>query len=201
MSEIVFPQLPGLAWGTTKIPTWSSRVQRSVSGERQAVSYASYPIYKYTISFNVLREYASYTDLEQLQGFFNQMKGMVDTFKFVDPADAAVVTAQAIGVGNSSAVDFQLVRSYGGFVEPVFTPNVITSLRKNAVAQANPANYTVLPNGIIRFGTAPTAGQVIDWTGTFYQRCAFTQDTLELINTDGLDIWKTGKISFETVKA
>jgi uncharacterized protein (TIGR02217 family) len=199
MTELVFPQTAGMAWGMTKSPLWASRVQKSVSGKRQAIGYMAYPGYKYTVNFNVLREYGSFTEMEALQGFFNTMRGQVDTFRFVDPVDAAVVTAQTIGTGNGTNKLFQLVRTFGGFVEPVQTPNLITSLRKAAVAQTNPTHYSVGPTGIITFVTAPTAGQVIDWTGTYYWRCAFTQDTIDLIN-DGLDIWKTGKITFETVK-
>lgn len=201
MTELVFPQTPGMAWGLQKSPMWSSRVQKSTSGKRQAVGYMSFPLYKYTLSFNVLREYASFAELEALQGFFNQMKGQVDTFKFVDPLDAAVTTAKQIGTGNGTNKLFQLIRDYGGFTEPVQSPNVITSLRKAGVAQANPADYSVGPTGIITFVNAPAAGNVIDWTGTFYWRCAFTSDTIDLINNDGVDIWKTNKISFETVKA
>lgn len=199
MSELVFPQSAGMAWGLQKTPMWASRVQKSTSGKRQAVGYMSYPLYKYTLNFAVLREYASFTELETLQGFFNQLKGQVDTFKFVDPVDAAVTTAQGIGTGDGVNKYFQLVRTYGGFVEPVFAPNVITSLRKASVAQTNPTHYSVNTTGLITFVTAPTAGQVIDWTGTYYWRCAFSSDTLDFIN-DGLDIWKTNKISFETVK-
>lgn len=200
MSELVFPSLPGLAWGMQKTPIWNTRVQRSVSGKRQAIGYMSYPNYKYTLNFAILREYLSYNDVEQLQGFFNQMKGQFDTFKFADPLDAAITAYQTIGTGDGVTKNFQLVRSYGDFVEPVQTPNVITSLRKASVAQTNPTHYTVSSTGVVQFVTAPAVGEVIDWTGTYYWRCAFTQDTLDLINSDGDGLWKSNKISFQTEK-
>lgn len=308
MSELVFPQLPGLAWGMVKVPTWSSRVQKSVSGKRQAVGYMSYPTYKITLSFNVLREYASHNDVAELQGFFNQMRGQVDTFKFVDPLDAAC-SDQNIGTGNGTKTQFQLVRNYGGFVEPVQTPNIVsvkaagttipsagidapatpvlgqvaggTQLARtyfvrlsyvdaagcesnssiessfavsannvltvqspSAVASAtayrvyintatntekfiaevaigtnyteptgglsftgasypttNRTGYSIGSTGIVTFKMAVKNGVAVTWTGTYHWRCAFTQDTLDLINNDGVDIWKTNKITFETVKA
>lgn len=200
MSELIFPQTAGMAWGLQKTPVWSSRVQKSTSGKRQAIGYMSYPYYKYSVNFNVLRQYSTFTELADLQGFFNSLKGQVDTFKFLDPEDAAVTTLQVFGVGNGSNKFFQLARSFGGFVEPVYAPNTITSLRKGATAQTNPTNYTVDNNGLITFVTAPTNGQQVSWTGTFYWRCAFSQDTIDLINGDGVDIWKTNKINFETVK-
>lgn len=198
MSELVFPQLPGFAWGLSKKPKWNSRIQKSVSGKRQAVGYMSYPLYEYTVNFNVLREYSTFTELEQLQGFFNQMRGQVDTFKFVDPTDAAA-SVQQFGIGNGVQVAFQLARTYGGFTEPVHTPNVITTVRRAGTTQTTPAHWTLGANGLLTFGTAPLNGNVLDWTGTYYWRCAFTQDTIDLIN-DGVDIWKSSKISFETVK-
>lgn len=200
MSNTVFPSLPGLAWGMTKKPKWSSRVQKAVSGRRQAIGYMSYPLYEYTLSFNVLREYATFTELEQLQGFFNSMHAQVDTFLFADPVHAAVVTPQQIGVGDGVNKNFQLLSTFGGFAEPVFAPAIISSLRRATVAQTNPTHYTVGTNGLIQFVTAPSVGNVIDWTGTFRMRCAFTQDSIELINGDGVDIWKTNKITFESVK-
>jgi hypothetical protein len=35
------------------------------------------------------------------------------------------------------------------------------------------------PTGILTFSVAPTAGHVLTWTGSFYQRCHFTTDTLD----------------------
>jgi hypothetical protein len=41
---LVFPALPGLAWGVTKAPTFQTRIQRAVSGrELRALDYP-YPL-------------------------------------------------------------------------------------------------------------------------------------------------------------
>lgn len=200
MTTPTLPQLPGLAWGMKKSPVWSSRVQKSVSGKRQAISYMSYPIYRYTINFNVLRNFSSFTELSDLEGFFNSLAGQVGEFLFVDPVDAAVTSYQAIGIGDGANQYFQLVRAYGGFVAPVNGAPVITSLRKDGVAQTLTTNYVYDEYGLVTMISAPASGKVIDWTGTFKKRCAFTQDSIDLIN-DGVDIWKSGQISFETVKS
>lgn len=199
MGNTVFPSLPGLAWGTTKKPVWNTRVQKSASGKRMAVGYMTYPIYQYTLNFNVLREFSSFTEMEQLQGFFNAHKGQLDTFLFTDPEDNAVTVAQQLGVGNGSNKNFQLVRTFGGVIEPVQSPNT-AAIYKNGVLQTLGTHYSITSTGIVVFVTAPANGDIITWTGTFYWRCALTQDTIDLINQDGINIWKTGKISFETVK-
>jgi uncharacterized protein (TIGR02217 family) len=198
MSNLVFPSLPGLAWGMSKKPKWASRVQKSVSGKRQAIGYMSYPLYEWTLQFNVLREYASFSELETLQGFFNQMKGQVDTFLFADPVDAIILDGTSIGVGNGTDKLFQCARAYGGFIEPIFDPSILV-VKVDGVTQTLTTHYTV-NNGLIAFITAPANGAVITISGTFRYRCAFTQDTIDLINQDGVDIWKTNKITFESVK-
>ena len=199
MSNTVFPSLPGLAWGVSRKPKWSSRVQKSTSGKRQAMSYMSFPLYEWTLSFNVLREYSTNTDLEQIQGFFNAMKGQYDTFLYADPHDAIIPTNQLLGLGNGSNKNFQLVRSYGGVVEPIFSPAIVT-IRVNNVVQTLGTHYTITDYGVVQFVTAPGAGVTVTATGTFRFRCAFTVDSIEFINSDGLDIWKSGKITFESVK-
>jgi hypothetical protein len=68
------------------------------------------------------------------------------------------------------------------------------------VTQTLTTHYTV-SNGLITFVTAPANGAVITISGTFRYRCAFTQDTIDLINQDGVDIWKTNKIGFESIKS
>lgn len=66
--------------------------------------------------------------------------------------------------------------------------------------QVTVTDYSVSSNGMITLTANLGTGHVLSWSGTFYWRCAFTQDTLDLINSDGIDIWKTNKITFETIK-
>lgn len=199
MTNLVFPSLPGLAWGVQRTAVWNSRVQKSVSGKRQAVQYMSYPLYRWTLSFNVLREFGAYDELSTLQGFFNSMAGQVDTFLFADPHDASVTVPQAIGTGNGTNKNFQLIRSYGGYIEPVQSPNTYI-VYLDGVAQTAGTHYTINSTGVVVFVAAPGAGVVVSWTGTFRFRCAFTSDTMDFINQDGVDIWKSNKITFESVK-
>jgi len=73
MADIgVFPSLPGLAWSVTKTPTFQTRIQRAVSGrELRALDYP-YPLWQFTLVFDLLRDNpaAGYDELQTLMCFF-----------------------------------------------------------------------------------------------------------------------------------
>ena len=113
MADIgVFPSLPGLAWSVTKTPTFQTRIQRAVSGrELRALDYP-YPLWQFTLVFDLLRDNpaAGYDELRTLMGFFMICQGAFGTFLFRDPSDDGV-TGQRIGIGNASTTVFQLQRA------------------------------------------------------------------------------------------
>lgn len=193
----LFPTFPGLSWGVSRKPIWNNRAQKTASGRRTVVEYSSYPMYLWTLRFNVLRQYSTLTEMEELLGFFNQMRGIADLFLYKDIADYNC-TNEPFGTGDGTTKKFQLQRAFGGHTEPVYAPKVGLSIRKAGVVQAS--GYTVSETGLVEFATAPANGAALDWTGEFYFRCAFTQDSMELINQEGEGIWKSNAISFESIK-
>jgi hypothetical protein len=126
MSNAVFPTLPGLTWGSTKEPMWTTHAKRSASGMEQRAGYMSYPIYRIKLSYEFLRAGAE-AELQTLIGFFNQRGGDLESFLFDDPIDNAAVDQQ-FGVGDGTTTVFRLGRTLGGAYEPVSatygTPNV-----------------------------------------------------------------------------
>ena len=50
MSNAIFPTLPGLKWGTTRTPQWSTQVQQASSGREMRAAFWSYPRWKYSLS-------------------------------------------------------------------------------------------------------------------------------------------------------
>lgn len=121
MSNAVFPDLPGLDIKTRKTPIWSTQIQTAVSGKELRASLFSYPLYKFGVSFEVLRS-GALGELETVVGFFNSRKGRFDSFLFTDPEDNSV-TGQAFGDCDGVTTAFALVRAYGGHVEPVMNLN------------------------------------------------------------------------------
>jgi uncharacterized protein (TIGR02217 family) len=167
----VFPTFAGIAWPVRRIPKFNTKVKETVSGKECRASFTAYPKYEIDLVF----DYLSLDDYKTLGGFFKLRKGKFDSFLFLDP-DESTVTAQSIGTGNGVTKQFQLVRTSGGFTEPCENVGTV-SVYQNGVLQGNV--YTITATGIVDFGTAPANGVAVTWTGTYYWRVRFNQDTAE----------------------
>ncbi len=178
MSNAVFPTLPGLTFDITRTPEWSTTTKKAVSLRSYRWANASYPLYHYKLKYELLRQTTGFTELATLVGFFNARNGGFDRFLFQDPDDYTV-TAQAIGIGDGSNKLFQLVRTFGGYVEPVFDANSAPLIYVNGVLKTLTTDYTVSATGLVTFVTAPGAGLAVTWTGTYYRGVVFAQDMAE----------------------
>lgn len=122
MSNDVFPTLPGLKWGAVKQPIFSTKKLSAASGRSTRGSFWSYPLWKFTLSYEFLRGANGFDELQTLVGFFCQRLGQGDSFLFRDQRDHTVVD-QALGIGDGTTKEFRFVRELGGFVEPVQAPD------------------------------------------------------------------------------
>ena len=192
MSNAVFPVLAGQTWPRLKVPRFSTGLQRSDSGRRWAVARALYANYNLTISYS----YLSASDLVTMSSFFKSRKGAFDTFLFDDRDDNTVSTAQVLGTGDGTNKTFQLLRTLGGVVEPVGPLNGTPVIRVNATPTGA---YTADDYGLITFTTAPPASQVVDWTGSYYWRVAFTKDEQQY-SEFMRNFWELKTVELETIK-
>lgn len=195
MSNAVFPTLPGLKWGVIKKPMWSTKVQRAASGKELRASFYSYPEYQYTLSYEVLRG-NGLGEIQQLIGFFNARQGSFDSFLYRDPDDNSI-TSQSFGLGDGVQTKFQLVRLYGGFVEPVLALNGTPSIYVNGTLTTT--GFTIDSYGLVTFTTPPAVGAVLTWTGQFYWRCRFIQDSTEF-EQFLYQLWSNKLVEFKTLK-
>ena len=203
---LVFPALPGLAWGVTKAPTFQTRIQRAVSGrELRALDYP-YPLWQFTLVFAFLRDNpaAGFDELRTLMGFYLACQGAYGTFLFEDPSDSYVY-GQYLGTGDSGSAIFQLQRTMGmilpsgGFVEPIVAPNLITAVYFDGVTQS-PSSYTVDPgSGLLTFATPPSNGLVITADFSFWFRCRFVDDSYDFENFM-YRLWQLKKLTFISVR-
>jgi uncharacterized protein (TIGR02217 family) len=142
-------------------------------------------------------------EFQAFAGFFNQCQGTFGTFLYAD-ADDNAVSGQALGTGDGSTTAFQLVRSFGGFIEPVLAPNVVSAVTLAGVAQA-PSSYSVDPTtGLLAFTVAPAAGAAIVADFTYYFRCRFfrcrfAEDTLDF-ETFMATLYRAQKLAFVSLK-
>lgn len=198
MGNAIFPTFPGLKWGRKKTAVWSTGTQKSASGRELRTAYYTYPQWRFSLSFEVLRTKASVNELEQLAGFFNARKGSFESFLYEDPTDNAV-TDQPIGNTVQGVTRYQLVRSMGGFIEPVLAVKERPAVKVGGVALTYGRDYSVTDKGVLVFNTPQTPGHPITWTGGFYFRVRFTSDTVDFENVLG-SLWAAKKIEFTSVK-
>lgn len=183
MSNAVFPDLPGLDIKTIKAPIFRTQVQETVSGRESAASFMAYPLWKFRLSYNVLRSASAYAELQTIVDFFLSRRGRYDDFLYIDSDDSAV-TAEPFGTGDGTTAAFQLIRKIkaGGFAEPVQNLNGAPSIYVAGVLKTATVHYNIGSTGLVTFtaGNIPTAGQALTWTGSYYFRVRFLQDELEI---------------------
>lgn len=196
MSNAVLPTLKGMTFPVEKTPTWSTKVQNHVSGKETRLNLWSYPKWEWSLSYEVLRSDSVNLELQQLVGFFNARQGCYDSWLFNDPDDNSV-TAQTFGLGTGSQTVYQLNRTYGGYNEPVTATNVVSQVTVNGTPTVA---YTLNQyTGVITFNTAPAAGAVLAWSGTYYWRVRFTDDQTT-VSKFMQTLWENQGIKFVSIK-
>jgi hypothetical protein len=195
----VFPALPGIAYPLPRRTIWNSNVAESVSGKRIGTTLRTYPTYGFEVSFadtGFLRSGPAYLEWQQLAGFINKMAGRYGLFLYSYPDDS-IATQQPLAFGDGSSTTFQLVRTLGGFTEPIMCPQIpLTTVRVNGVATTA---YTLDNYGKLTFNVAPAGGAAIDWTGRFYWPCRFDQDTTDFSNIM-LNLYELKSLRFSSEK-
>ena len=199
MSNAVYPTLQGLKFGVVRRPVWNTSKKTSVAGREFRAANMIYPSYQFKLSYEFLRDLRSGVDeLRSLVGFFNARLGAFDSFLFNDPDDNTA-TLQSFGTGNGVATQFQLMRSFGAFTDPIYDLNSTPAIYKAGTLQTLTTHYTISSSGLVTFVTAPTAGQALTWSGTYYWRCRFETDQLD-VEKFMHQLWQARTVDFRTVK-
>lgn len=193
MSNLIYPDLPGLAPTVSRSPSWSTDVKAARSGKRYARAHWSYPRWTFKLQYEFLRS-GSFQEVESLLGFFNQHGGDYDSWLFRDP-DARLATRVQFGTGDGVTTSWQLLRNIGGFLEPVKeVDGAVTAYANGSVTAATVDVHT----GLISFAAAPAVGAVMDASFAYFQRCRFNRSNLDTERFLA-DLWK-GQVEFSTEK-
>lgn len=185
MSAFILPSLVGLGFDVTRTPTWDTIVQQAINGKETRIAKLTYPRWKWSLTYNVLRSSAAFAELQQLAGFFNARQGMFDTFLYQD-ADDNSVTGQQIALGDGTTTAFQLIRAFGGFVEPMLAPNTSHTINVYINGTLQVTGYTITSwnsgnaagPGVIIFTTAPTSGAIITADFSYYFPVRMSDDNV-----------------------
>lgn len=205
MSTQLFPTLKGLGFDIVRTAIWGNTVEQFISGKELRINNGwTYPRYQWDLTFNFLRSASAYTEFQQLIGFYNARNGGYDSFLYQDTDDNAVA-AQSIGTGNGSILTFQLLRTFGGFSEPVFAPNIVSKVYVDGVDQAgnwSVSNWGTSTPGLITFagGHAPANGKAVTADFTYYFPCRFADDKVAF-NNFMHQLFNCQKLSFLSIKS
>ncbi|BAE50582.1 DUF2460 domain-containing protein [Paramagnetospirillum magneticum] len=204
MTTDIMPRLPGQL-PPKRSEIWSDDLQESASGSETAVARWSYPRWKWTISHDALRQAAPFTEYTDFVNFTLRRLGRVMPFLYRDEEDNTA-TNQLVGLGDGATTQFQLVRSFGGpggFVEPIWAPDVVSAVRVDGMPLAggawSVAAWGSAAPGRLSLATAPAAGKSVsvDFSYFFACRMATTQFDFEKV----MKGWhKTMELAFTSIK-
>ena len=214
MSNLIFPTLPGLKWDQVKTPIFSTRNQLVTSGKSVRTAFYQYPLYQYDLSYEILRDYTvnSVNELQTLMGFYLSRQGGFDSFLYKDPSDN-LIASQGIGIGDGNTKSFQLIRTYGGYTEPVndiiqqVAGVPVLNIYLDGVKQNSGYTVTYFASGLLTFTSAPGNGVVISADFSYYRRVCFDEfgASKGSSNSDGFsefmyNLWECKRVSLIMVR-
>lgn len=180
MSNVLFPALAGQKIDLTKEPIWSTVSATSASQMETRGTYVSYPRYRITLAFELLRAAPSAEEYQALIGFFNQRCGSLESFLWQDPDDHTA-TDQTFGTGDGVTTTYRLGRTLGGAYEPVSATSGALTIKKSGVTQAPTTHYTLDANAaVVTFNAPPALGATLTWSGEHLRRVRFESDSMSL---------------------
>ncbi|HAV3519411.1 TPA: DUF2460 domain-containing protein [Acinetobacter baumannii] len=203
MSDVLFPELPGLEWDLTKTPMFNTKIMQSVNGRELRASYQAVPKYQISMSFAFLRESKGRNELQQLEGFFLERRGSFDSFLFKMPEDNEF---QCTFVGDGVQTSFKLYKQINTTQIPLqhtqaeqsedplmWSENASKPMWSDPESQMWLLQFVITNNGMLQLSIPLLEGESITVTGTFYYRCRFADDEQQYTNFMS-KLWKAGKV-------
>lgn len=176
MSSSIYPTLAGSLIDVERTALYDTTVQRESSGRELRVSRQSAARYRYSISYDFLRQdFSGGDEFATLSNFFATHRGGWDSFLFSDPKEA-IYSGAFLGTGDGTTTVFYARDSS---LDRIAAFNGSPAIYVAGALRTLTTHYTQdLATGRITFVTAPTAGQALTWDGSFYRRVRFDGDSL-----------------------
>ncbi|WP_149930698.1 DUF2460 domain-containing protein [Acinetobacter soli] len=203
MSDVLFPELPGLEWDLTKTPMFNTKIMQSVNGRELRASYQAVPKYQISMSFAFLRESKGRKELQQLEGFFLERRGSFDSFLFKMPEDNEF---QCTFIGDGVQTSFQLYKQINTTQiplqhtqaeqseDPLMWDEVTSKpMWSDPDDQMWLLQFGITTNGLLQMPIPLAVGESITISGTYYYRCRFADDEQQYTNFMS-KLWKAGKV-------
>lgn len=211
MSNAIFPDInPGSNGWLYKLPMnvtpqFRTLVQRPANNRGVLrISTTPFPIFTFNLELPYI--FGRPTDInngyQQIIGFYGQMLGQADDWLFSWPGNNTIVTPNVFGIGDGLTKQFFLTKKVGGMLELI--QNFVTDSPVIYVGGSVVNTWSIDQSGLLTFATAPSIGLQLAWSGSFYYRCRFLEDSLQdlqLIRAgDGQpDMWNLKSLKFESI--
>jgi uncharacterized protein (TIGR02217 family) len=192
---------PTLAWSLIKTAHWATRMQRSTSGREVRVADFAFPIWDYTLTWEVLRDawdirdpatgygqgpafpigYSPMYELDNIVQFFNSVHGAHMAFQWNDPTDNDTDPhGSSTDTGGGSPVTLgvgdgttKVFRIIGHQGSPV-SPTLVRFVNPGDIS------YVVdYDNGLLVFSSSIPDGITVQISMSYNQRVRFKTDSLE----------------------
>lgn len=207
VSNVLFPELPGLEWDTSLTPMFNTKIMTSINGRELRASFQAAPKYEISLSYAFLRENKGRKELQRLQGFYLERRGAFDSFLYKMPEDNEF---NCTFVGDGSTTSFQLYKDMytsqlplGNTEEQIVgevDPNMWNQVPVKTMWNSDPeklmwntASAQITSDGKYVLSQPIEEGVEVTVTGTFYYRCRFKDDTQQYVNFMH-KLWKAGKV-------
>jgi hypothetical protein len=199
MSNVLFPNLPGLTWEVKRKPRFQTLVQTSANGYSVRTPLLADPLWEFTCAFEFLRDDALHDEFNLLEGFFLACRGQFDSFLLdlgmltKNPDDSALQD-QPLPVDSNHNAPLVRLRGASQYAEAVYEINGTPAIKKNGALLLAGTDYNLIApsnaatlnaNGITYTGyvvqllSAPAASDVISADFGFLYRVRFQQDEQE----------------------
>ncbi len=223
--SLILPSLPGQALTVTKAPSWSALVRRSASGRERRSQLWAYPLWTFSLAFEVVRDRPGVVLAAQPiidgQGqaitdgaggdIFDgsgqaqdELQQLWELFNLVQGQAGTwlfldptdnQVISGPVGTGDGVTTQFQLQRTVDDWIEPVLAPFAVTLFDDGAPA----TGWSLGEDGQVVFAAPPASGHVLTWSGQFYFLCRFLGDGLSLSQIVS-QLWAGKTVRFVTVR-
>jgi hypothetical protein len=208
MSDLFFPKLRGVGWGTKITPQFATGKQEARSGRTVRTRFRDQPLTKLSIVYSggsggsgYLSDQAPppaddgsvvFSDLDTMFGFFCFHGGGFESFLFhgVNDADSSQFTrnGELQFVGDGARRDFQLIGHRGIWSEAIYWPQGAPVVSVGGAETA----VSALGKGMYRLPAAPAPGTPVMADFVFAYRCTFNTDECVFSN------WRAGYWSVDT---
>lgn len=191
LSQYLVPQLPvfplGIEFPFHESPTFNtiSRYPRSGRGELHVPTF-QWPVWNFFWNVSYIQGDAELVNSQWqiLLNFFMQAQGSGAGFLFLHPY-RHIATNQGIGTGDGTTTAFTMILTYvvAGAQEIIQNFYTVPQIFINGVQQSI-FSYNINKYGTITFLEPPGAGLPISWSGQFFYRCVFADDSWQQLQFD-----------------